>query len=143
MDLEVALDGGDRALGTSLLVRPADLAPSLVRDLDPQVARDRQHRGLLGRGIDADQDHRLGVEPVGHELGVVVGAQQQHGEGLRRGADRVQVREAVTRGGRVHGGLKDRQEIRAEATEAGEQETEGDNPRTHHESVWSSTRGNA
>ena len=140
---EIALDGGGRALRTALLIRPADLAPALVRDLDPQVTRDRQHRRLLGAWIDPDQDHRLRVEPVGRELGVVVGAEEQHGKGLGRGADRVQVREAVIRGGRAHGGLEDRQEIRAQAPEAGEQETEGDNPNSRHECVWSSRGANA
>src|SRR5438093_241404 len=45
-----------------------------------QVARDRQHRHLLGRRDHPDQDHRLRQDMVGVELRVVVGAEEEDGK---------------------------------------------------------------
>src|SRR5205807_8017551 len=140
VDLEVALDRGDRRLRPAGLVCRADLANSLTGNRDPQVAWDREQGRLFGARINTHQDHRLGIEPIRRKLGVVVGSQQQDGEWLSRDADRVQVWDRRRTGRRVRGGVKDRQEIRAQATKTGEQETENHPPGTSHTSVWPSTR---
>src|SRR5438477_119972 len=140
VDLEVALDCGDRRLRPAELVCRADLANSLPANRDPQVAWDREQGRLFGARINTHQDHRLGIEPIRRKLGVVVRSQQQDGEWLSRDADRVQVWDRRRTGRRVRGGLKDRQEIRAQATKTGEQETENDNQGTSHTSVRPSTR---
>ncbi len=129
MDFEVALHRGDRRGRATELERGADLAGALVRDGNPEVAWDREHGRLPGRRIDAQQDHRLGVQPVRRELGVVVRSQEQDGERGRGGAQGVEVRHCAG-GGRRARDLEHRQEVGSKAEQAGQQEAGGNDQDT-------------
>src|SRR5712692_2252577 len=80
---EVLLNRGYRASGLAVRVGAVDLAGAPGPEGNVKVARDRQHDHLLGGRYHADQDHRLREDVVGRELGIVVGAEQQHGESAR------------------------------------------------------------
>jgi len=105
---------------------------SATRDRHPEVARDREHRRLLRRRIDPDQDHRLRVQPIGGELGIVVRPEQQDREGLGRSLDRIQVRKPWSAGGGGRRRFQQRHEIRSQAGQAREEKSKHDDPDTWH-----------
>ena len=140
VDLEVAFDNSDRALGAVELVRPADLAHAVVWNLHPQVAWDREHGGLLGGRVDADQDHGLRVQLVGDELGVVIRTEEEDGERLRLSRDRVEVGQAARDRARRGRGLEHGQEIRSQAGHSREEKTKDDDPDAWHVNLRPSSR---
>ena len=97
LDLEVLLHGGDLgvdAVGASAVDLAEGLGDLAAADRTAaprvqghvEVARQGEHGHAPRRGVDPDQDHRLGAAEAGGaagggELAVVVGAHQQHGEG--------------------------------------------------------------
>ena len=83
LDAEVVLHGGDRSTRPTERVGAIDLAGAASRQRDPQVPGDRQHRDLLRRWVEANDDHRL-RQHAPEKLCVVVRPEKQNRKGARR-----------------------------------------------------------
>src|ERR1700686_4009601 len=88
VDAEVLRDSCNGRAGGAVRVRAVDLSEASRGQVHVKVSRDRQHGDLFGCRLNPHENHRLGEDVVPAELGVIVRAQEQHGEGallLNRG----------------------------------------------------------